>query len=405
MSNEPEGTTRLRGRRLLLARVGWVAIVVPSLALGAWGFVVAASDPALILDSNQEVGFAGLGLTATQGMLLFRTLPTVWICVIALFVFAIRSDDWFAIFASVFYVTGGIAITGPLAALYRLHPEVIVPVRTMWSLGLLTAFLALGLFPDGRFVPPWSRIVAILGAVYAVLPGVPEFYLTIPERPTTASWQQATVLALFGAGYVAQRQRYVRYSTLIQRRHIRYVVGSLGVVLIVAVQALIVDALFPGPNARWLGWSSVAGLVALILFQVGLAASIVRHRLFDIERIVNRVVVYGAVSAVLGVVYAGAVFLLGLMFRTLTGGSDLVIAGSTLAIAVLFRPVRRRMQAVVDRRFNRARYDAARTIEAFTARLREEIDLDALGAELTGVVGTTMQPAHVSLWIRSAGKS
>src|SRR6266545_2847278 len=173
------------------------------------------------------------------------------------------------------------------------------------------------------------------------------------------------------------------------------------------------------PSSRWRWWARVATAAPVVvlaamltqtpaLFGWGLAlcaavlplaigAAILRYRLYDLDRIVSRTLAYGLLTVLLGGGYAGVVLGLG---QLLGQESSLVVAGATLAVAALFQPARRRVQAAVDRRFNRRRYDAAQTIQAFSARLRQQVDLDTLTAELLGMVDQTMQPTNVSLWLR-----
>jgi len=144
-----------------------------------------------------------------------------------------------------------------------------------------------------------------------------------------------------------------------------------------------------------------AFLLAFASVPVSVGIAILRHRLYDIDRLINRAVVYGALSAGLGLVYWASVVLLQQVLRQFTQGSELAIIASTLAVAALFTPARRRIQNVVDRRFYRRKYDVARTLEDFGVRLRQEVDLDRLTDELVRGVHGTVQPAHTSLWLRA----
>ena len=150
-----------------------------------------------------------------------------------------------------------------------------------------------------------------------------------------------------------------------------------------------------------LAWLEVVTNLTFGFFLVAIAVAVLRYRLYDIDRLINRTLVYGLLTALLAGTYAGAVLILGQLFGGIAAKPpSWAVAAATLAVAALFQPARRRIQQAVDRRFHRRRYDAARTVEAFSVRLRDQVDLDALSTELLGVVDQTMQPSTVSLWLR-----
>ena len=182
-----------------------------------------------------------------------------------------------------------------------------------------------------------------------------------------------------------------RSSEGVERQQLRWVAaGVAGAVGLMVIG--VPSGLGFAPN-----WISYLVFPALLLPPVAVGVAVLRYRLYDLDRIISRTLTYGLLTVLLGLGYAGAVLGLG---RLLPEGSSLVVAAATLAVAALFQPLRRRIQAVVDRRFNRRRYDAVRTVDGFAARLRDQVDLDALHGELLAVVDQTMQPTQVSLWLR-----
>jgi hypothetical protein len=267
------------------------------------------------------------------------------------------------------------------------------------------------LVPDGRLLGRRWRLVAVavIAGVALILPAAaldpdaledPFEHLDNPYGTEAA----APVLDAAGAvgfflvvgGILASVVSLVlRYRRLPeQRQQLKWILVAGAVIAIAAAAAVILFS--SGQDTA--GGTTVFAAFGFVPVAAGIA--VLRHRLYDIDLVINRALVYGALTAILASAYLGLVLLLGLALGPLTSESDLAIALSTLAVAALFQPARRRVQTLVDRRFYRRKYDAARILEGFGARLRSETDLDALRAELTGVVHETMQPAHVSLWLR-----
>jgi hypothetical protein len=183
----------------------------------------------------------------------------------------------------------------------------------------------------------------------------------------------------------------------VERQQMKWFVTAVSIFPILFVVSQFVDQVGDSED-DYLGFIVI--VVALLLIPVSMGVGILKHRLYDIDVVVNRVLVYGALTGILGAAYLGIVVVLQRFADSFTRDSDLAIAGSTLVVAALFRPLRVRVQAFIDRRFYRRKYDAAETLGEFSSRLRDQVDLDSLTQELVDVVGSTMQPAHASVWLR-----
>jgi hypothetical protein len=282
----------------------------------------------------------------------------------------------------------------------------------VWVLHLgLFVFLAL-LFPDGR--PPSSRwrplvwgigVVIVSGTVSVAL--WPETARGFDPINRPLGTEVATDIinpvetSVYALGLIAAASLLTRLrsSKGVERQQVKWFTYAVAMLATSATLAYVVSE---SMGAGWLEWvSSVLVVVGVVGLPVAVGIAILRYHLYNIDLIINRTLVYVLLTAVLAGVYLGSIVVLQSFFRALTGGgSQLVVVASTLAIAALFNPLRHRIQSFIDRRFYRRKYDAAKTLQAFSTKLREETDLDALSDDLVGVVRETMQPAHVSLWLR-----
>jgi hypothetical protein len=292
--------------------------------------------------------------------------------------------------------------------------EALASVNPLWVLGFNLFVLMLILFPTGLLPRGrWRWVVYLYVAIAFVeviamlfLPGALEGLelienpLGIDGLPIGRKPVQALVFTL---GLVASASLVLRLrrGSWVERQQIKWLAYAAAA----ATGGSILT--YTPPEAIGARWVTSVGYVLLELGVLGIPISIgiaiLRYRLYEIDTLINRTLVYGSLTAMLLVVYFGGVATTEAIIRTLTGQEQqpqLAIVVSTLVIAALFNPLRRRIQAFIDRRFYRSKYDARKTLEAFSAKLRDETDLDALNAELVGVVRETMQPAHVSLWLR-----
>ena len=346
--------------------------------------------------------------------------PIGWICLTAGFL-------WMLIVLSDSYGAYGLAKPGSIP--YPMASEALGLWLWVPPVGLLGIYLVL-LFPNGRLPSKRWRPLAWLSGAVIVLGS---FGIALDPGPVEGLGGVRNPFGLEGAPWVAYAAVVVpllpvcvlasavslvlryRRSGGEERQQIKWIAFAASFVGLVALITVVSTLMFApesletaGTQPLWLELLQDVELLSLAGVPVAVGFAILRHRLYDIDVVINRTLVYGSLTAMLAAVYYGSVVVLQYIFRALSGGeSQLAIVASTLVIAALFNPLRRRVQGFVDRRFYRSKYDAAKTLATFSAKLRDETDLDELNDELVRVVLETMQPAHVSLWLRldTASKS
>jgi hypothetical protein len=395
---------RLRPRTA--ARLAWSLCGLCVLLVAAWGALVVAYYP-------QIAERGGLGLSH-QGALIALSFP-----VVGALIASSRNNNvigWI-------FIAIGISAAG--WALNEIHGQTGLadPHWNGWTQSwiwvpawfLMLTFLPL-LFPDGRLPSPRWRPIAWLSGISIALAVLTSMLHPHPdmENPahrnpivdipdTTFLWLDLILIAamilsflLTIAGIAALVSRF-RRSRGEQRQQIKWFAYAGLATLLLSVGRSVLAT-----NSAL----QALGILSIPLLPIATGVAIFKHRLYDIDFIINRTLVYGSLTGVLALVYVGGVFGVGGLFSELTSGGEsnsLVVAASTLAVAALFRPARIRIQAFIDRRFYRHKYNVEQTLESFSARLRDEIDLDTLNIELRSVVSETMQPAHVSLWLKAPG--
>jgi len=325
----------------------------------------------------------------------------------------------------IFSAIGLLSSTGVLALEYAeyayltrpgsLPGAVLAAWYSWWWLPVLALILVftLLLFPTGRLLSARWRPVAVVAAVgvaATVVLGALQPTLTLqnedftvrnpigvagvphPENGALGAVLLGLLFVCTAAAVVSVVLRF-RRSRGVERQQLKWFTYAAALMV---VANLVTGYLLPAGEVN-----DVLFGLTIAFVPIAAGSAILRYRLYDIDRLINRTLVYAALTALLGAAYAGAVLVLGQAFGGVGGDPpSWAVAGATLAVAALFQPARRRTQAVVDRRFDRRKYDAAKTVEAFSARLRDEVDLDTLSAELLAVVDQTMQPTRVSLWLR-----
>jgi hypothetical protein len=415
-----ESETRLQGRWLLLARVAWLALVL--FVLGA----AIASLPTIFAVLHQPCAVVGSASCNGNGLLTpgqiqgllkqgfsldayawsyigFYGFVALVSIVLGSVIFWRRSDDWLALLVGLMCISVGAEnVMNPL----QYNPSNWMDLQYSVSLIQGTAILfTLALFPNGRFVPRWSGWVALVNPAYVLCYLV---FLLLMHLPT---WSLYNSNPINGVTWwiswiflsLAQLYRYFRVSTSVEQQQTKWVAFSFFIVLVGALVSFFITPWLLSIQHNGFLYVLIINIGAffLLLIPLSLGLAILRYRLWDIDAIINKALVYGLLTGILAAVYVGLILglqaLLGGLFHQ-TNAIALVV--STLAIYAIFRPLRRRIQALIDRRFYRKKYDAARTLADFSAVLRTEVDLNRLSEHLLAVVQETMQPVSVSLWLR-----
>jgi hypothetical protein len=414
--------TRLTGRWLTIARATWIVVVLLGLSL----FVISA--PAHLADLRAS-SFGGERsstqiylLTPDDARILERlglstgfyagyvfAFEIIWVfsfCAPALLIFWRKSGERMALFVAFMLVTVGIFSPPSITALITSRPALGLILGVFMGLGFTAMINFFYLFPDGHFVPRWTRWLAL--ASLAVIPAVLVYLLVIRAASVEAglSGMGPVVLVFAAPGLLGQIYRYGRVSSAVQRQQTKWVVfgvmaGSLGVTLVLLSWAVLPSLTQTGfPRVLLVLANILVNVLSVCLIPWSLGLSILRYRLWDIDLLIRRTLQYSLLSGLLALTYFGLIVILQSVFTAVSGqSSSVALVLSTLAIAGLFLPLRRRVQAFIDKRFYRQKYDAAKVVAEFAATCRDETDLDNLTARLVEVVDETMQPESVTLWL------
>ena len=351
------------------------------------------------------LGFATVGALITSR---HSSNPVGWICIAVALAYVLAS-----VADSV--VNNYTQVVRDGSAIVRLS---VAFGESLWVVGLgLGATLLVLLFPDGKLPSPrwrpiaWASVTILIIVPLSLLltPGRIQDYpvqnpVGIPgARPLLEAVVGFSILGLAVTVPVCIASLFFRYrsAAALQRLQLKWLLFATGLVGVLFLAALGIE--FAGNQSDAAGeLSNFLSTMALSFIPIGIGIAVLRHRLYDIDVIINRALVYAGLTLVLALTYVAVVFGLQQLLTPFTRESDLAVAASTLAVAGLFRPARSAVQGFIDRRFYRRKFDAQQTLDEFSSNLRDEVDLEALSSRLQGVVRDTMQPAHVSLWLRKA---
>lgn len=425
--------TGLRSRGVVrpLVVVAWAVAAALTTVVSAASFVelsrqrsldVVFRGGILALNAEMRTGLSQVGLSEDvilRGVFIFRLIGFTVFTITGLLIFARRPNRMTALVSAMLLLLGAswfapvtvLAGSAQWSVVLRL-----MAAGTPWeptflnSLPGVVALAFLFVFPDGRFVPRWGRLVVAAAAVQLVVTMAPGVGLETVPAPV----QLITVVVIGACGLGAQLYRYFVVSTGAQQRQTIFVLGGIASIAVISPLLQLSPRLGEGLSDLTVVTPRIEAIyelillvllgAALLMLPISIFVAVLRYGLWDIQVFVNRALVYGGLTALVAGVYLAGVLLIGGVLGLVLGrfpASNIAVLGSTVAATLLFQPARRRLQEEVDRRFFRQKFDAVQTLERFNHRLREDVDLESLVGDLLSVVGETMQPTHVSLQLRN----
>lgn len=420
MTTPVQSSTRLHGRWMQLARLGWVIVSATALVAFIAELTIilpaplpSCTDPQVVCGpwqiSQEDINLGvQSGLSETLLLVLYflnSIFPRVAFFLVGLLIFWRKSDDWVALLLSLMltlFTTEGIQNLGGFMPV----------VNLLYSLAISSYYLLPFIFPSGQFAPRWMRWVAIsLLPTSVAIQYLPTLGVNVNESVYALALMGVFLIWFLFGGY-SVIYRYTRVSNPIERQQTKWVMAGILGSFILFLPFTIIALVYPPsqPSPERLAFLYLVNLpinlLAYLFIPGAIAVAIFRYRLWDIDVLIRRTLVYGALTVTLALVYFGLVTLLQALFSAISNQqSPISNVLSTLAIAALFTPLRRRIQTDIDRRFYRRKYDAQKTLEAFAARARDEVELETLTEHLVGVVQETLQPELVTLWLKPDQKS
>lgn len=410
VAHPPDAEVHLRGAWLRLARAACAGVALISLVMWLWGIPYRYAQYAAVCVATpcgdqqptpaiaRALHAAGLTLGAYSAYMgTVEALYALAFMAMAALIFWRRSDTVIGLLTTLLFTTQAVTQTDG-NALASAVPLWRAPNSLVEPLSFIAMALFLYLFPDGRFTPRWTRIVAVVW--------VPLFLGSMVALPTNTFLILLFSFIVISLG--AQVYRYRHQSSPVQRQQTKWVVSGVMIALLGSIAIVLAGNVFP--IERFTGaWGTLASNTVLYalgtLIPISIGVSITRSHLWDLDTLINKALVYGLLSATLAALFAGLILGLETLAGRLvsqSGLQPLALVISTLAVVALVQPLRRRIQTAIDQRFYRSKYNASRTLETFGATLRSEVELGDLSAHLVTVVEETMQPERVSLWLRPA---